>query len=186
MQIAMAISRRRISFFVYTLCMCCVHLRATQRQLHGIIYRLHRPKVRLMYSWTTLGVRCPGSRATVSHVQRGTRGRCWAGGARPQASDVCELPPSACTGVGPGVVERVCGGGCTAARARWRGQRAGACVGREGHGGGGGGGEWGVSSLLKYLCRQGCVRSLLLAFPPNEIFLHHTPGPTPRALGYAP
>ena len=64
-----------------------------------------------MYSWTTLGVRCPGSRATVSHVQRGTRGRCWAGGARPQASDVCELPPSACTGVGPGVVERVWGGG---------------------------------------------------------------------------
>ena len=52
--------------------------------------------------------------------------------------------------------------------------QAGACVGREGHGGGGGGGEWGVSYL--YLCRQGFVGSLLPAFPPNEILLHHTLG----------
>lgn len=176
MQIAMAISRRRISFFVYTLCMCCVHLRATQRQLHGIIYRLHRPKVRLMYSldnpgralpwfasdrvacaawdsWAVLGGRCspPGQRRLRAAAQR-LHGS-WAGRG------------GACVW-----------GGCTAARARWRGQRAGACVGREGHGGGGGGGEWGVSSLLKYLCRQGCVGSLLPALPPNEIVLHQAPG----------
>ena len=173
----MAISRRRISFFVYTLCMCCVHLRATQRQLHGIIYRLHRPKVRLMYSsgqpWACVALvrERPCRMCSVGLV--GGAGRAVLA-PRPATSASCRPAPARELGR---AWWSVCVGGCTAARARWRGRRAGACVGREGHGGGGGGGEWGVSSLLKYLCRQGCVGSLLPALPPNEIGLHHAPGP---------